>query len=172
MMPSCDHTGVPGFAGLIHFHSSTTSGSAAWISWRTVLRASPRRSAILAIRFEISFDADWPGLAPDCFMFASWKVQTTFIGNPAARPAPDSRRPAEGNKFADPTVPQVQAAPGENSYDQRNRRARRVCDPQMGGQRPAELAPPPGCGEDRRLRDKVEHHQGAFRNEHGADGRL
>src|SRR5262249_55996357 len=28
MMPLCDQTGVPGFVGFTHFHSSTTSGSA------------------------------------------------------------------------------------------------------------------------------------------------
>src|SRR2546421_443418 len=147
MMPSCDHTGVPGFAGLIHFHSSTTSGSAALMSWRMLLRVFPRQSASSAIRFEISFDADWPGLAPDCFMFASWKVQTSFSGNPAAGPAPASPGPGEGNKLADPTVPQVQPAPGENSCDQGNRGARGVWDPQRGGHRPAEIAGQHDCGE-------------------------
>src|SRR5438034_1958181 len=51
---------------------------------------------------------------------------------------------------------QVQAAPGENSYDQWNRRARRVSDPQMSGHRAAEIAGHQNCGEDRRLRDKVQ----------------
>jgi hypothetical protein len=32
MMPSCDHTGVPGLFGFTHFHSSTTSGSASLMS--------------------------------------------------------------------------------------------------------------------------------------------
>src|SRR5882724_13414502 len=154
MMPSCDQTGVP-----IHFHSSTTSGSASLTSLRMLLRVSPRQSASSAIRFEMSSDADWPWLAPDFFMLASWKFQTAFIRHAAARPAPDSRRPAERNKLADATVPQVQAAPGENSYDQRNRRACRVCDPQMSGHRAAEIAGHHDCGKDRRLRDKIEHHQ-------------
>src|SRR5437763_5134571 len=65
MMPSCDHT------GFIHFHSSTTSGSACLMSLRILLRVSPRQSASSAIRCEISCDADWPGLAPDFFMFSS-----------------------------------------------------------------------------------------------------
>src|SRR2546422_4747898 len=58
-----------------------------------------------------------------------------------------SRRPAEGNKLADAAVPQVQAAPGENSCDRRNRGARRVCDPQMSGHRAAEIAGHDDCGE-------------------------
>src|SRR5262252_3735198 len=60
MIPSCDHVGVPGFAGFAHFHSSTTSGSASLISVRILLRVSPRQSPIAAIRFEMRSDADWP----------------------------------------------------------------------------------------------------------------
>src|SRR3989441_6998857 len=66
MMPSCDQIGVP-----IHFHSSTTSGSASLMSLRILLRVSPRQSPSLAILFEMSSDADWPWLAPDFFMFSS-----------------------------------------------------------------------------------------------------
>jgi hypothetical protein len=44
-----------------------------------------------------------------------------------------SRRPAEGNEFADAAVPQVQAAPSESPDDHRNRRARCVSDPQVSG---------------------------------------
>src|SRR5947199_2685686 len=66
MMPSCDQTGVP-----IHFHSSTTSGSASLMSLRILLRVSPRQSPSSAILFEMSSDADWPWLAPDFFMFSS-----------------------------------------------------------------------------------------------------
>src|SRR2546428_3490837 len=65
MMPSCDQIGVP-----IHFHSSTTSGSASLMSLRTLLRVSPRQSPSSAILFEMSSDADWPWLAPDFFMFS------------------------------------------------------------------------------------------------------
>src|SRR5206468_7538499 len=74
MMPSCDQTGVP-----IHFHSSTTSGSASLMSLRILLRVSPRQSPSSAILFEMSSDADWPWLAPDFFMFSSWKFQIYFI---------------------------------------------------------------------------------------------
>src|ERR1700724_1000088 len=163
MMPSCDQTGVPGLVGFTHFHSSTTSGSAFLMSLRILLRVSPRQSPSSAILFEMRSDDDWPWLAPDFFMFSSWKFQIhqSYSG-----------RSAEGNKLADATVPQVQAAPGEDSDNQRNRRTRRVCDPQMSGHRAAEIAGHEDCGEDRRLRDKVEHHQGAFRNDNRDDGRF
>src|SRR5258708_39199195 len=65
MMPSCDQIGVP-----IHFHSSTTSGSASLMSLRILLRVSPRQSPSSAILFEMSSDADSPWLAPDFFMFS------------------------------------------------------------------------------------------------------
>src|SRR5437667_1226694 len=104
MMPSCDQIGVP-----IHFHSSTTSGSACLMSLRILLRVLPRQPPSSAILFEMSSDADWPWLAPDCFMFSPNKCQI-YLSH--------SRRPAEGNKLADAAVPQVQTAPGENSYDQ------------------------------------------------------
>src|SRR6266571_823140 len=65
-MPSCDQIGVP-----IHFHPSTTSGSASLMSVRILLRVSPRQSPSSAILCEISCDADWPWLAPDFFMVSS-----------------------------------------------------------------------------------------------------
>src|SRR6267142_170720 len=74
MMPSCDQIGVP-----IHFHSSTTSGSAFLMSMRILLRVSPRQSPSSAILFEVSSDAGCPWLAPDFFMFSSWKFQIYFI---------------------------------------------------------------------------------------------
>src|ERR1035438_6954265 len=74
MMPSCDQIGVP-----LHFHSSTTSGSASLMSLRILLRVSPRQSPSSAILFEIRSDADWPWLASDFFMFPSLKFQIYFI---------------------------------------------------------------------------------------------
>src|SRR5712664_1958348 len=74
MMPSCDQIGVP-----IHFHSSTTSGSASLMSLRILLRVFPRQSPSSAILLEMSSDADWPWLAPDFFMFSSYKFQRYFI---------------------------------------------------------------------------------------------
>ena len=65
MMPLCDQTGVP-----IHFHSSTTSGSAPLMSLRILPRVFPRHSEIGDL-FEMSPDADWPWLAPDFFMLSS-----------------------------------------------------------------------------------------------------
>src|SRR5438105_145272 len=50
MMPSCDHTGVP-----IHFNSSTTCGSASWISARIRAKVFPRQSASPAILSSINF---------------------------------------------------------------------------------------------------------------------
>src|SRR5207248_5026805 len=66
MMPSCDQTGVP-----IHFHSSTTSGSACLMSVRILPRVFPRQSPSSVILFEMSSAADWPWLAPDFFMVSS-----------------------------------------------------------------------------------------------------
>src|SRR5437868_15441201 len=71
MMPSWDQTGVP-----IHFHSSTTSGSASLMSLRILRRVSPRQSPSSASLFEISSDADWPWLAPDSFMLSSSHSKT------------------------------------------------------------------------------------------------
>src|ERR1700688_2817631 len=73
MMPSCDQTGVP-----IHFHSSTTSGSACLMSLRILLRVAPRQSPSSAILFEMSSDADWPWLAPAVFMYSSWIPDISF----------------------------------------------------------------------------------------------
>src|SRR5665811_2100351 len=79
MIPSCDQTGVPGVEGFTHFNSSTASGSASLMSLRILLRVSPRQSPSSAIVFEMSSDADWPWLAPDFFMFSSWKFQICCI---------------------------------------------------------------------------------------------
>src|ERR1041385_2721113 len=74
MIPSCDQTGVP-----IHFHSSTTSGSASWMSRRIRPRVFPRQSPRAAIFWEMRADGDWPRLAPDFFMFSSYKFRIYFI---------------------------------------------------------------------------------------------
>src|SRR5664279_3217779 len=99
MMPPCDHTGVP-----IHFHSSTTSGSAFLMSLRILLRVSPRQSPSSAILVEMSSDADWPWLASDVFMLSSWKRPHIVLwrSNDAALlprgqvKAPSSRQSREG----------------------------------------------------------------------------
>src|SRR5215510_2609680 len=51
--PSCDQTGVP-----LHFHSSTTSGSAALISARSRASISPLQSSSSAILASMSSDGD------------------------------------------------------------------------------------------------------------------
>src|SRR5262245_19139187 len=66
MMPSCDQTRVP-----IHFHSSTTSGSAALMSVRILRKVSARQSPSSAMRLSISAEADWPSVEPDLFMCSS-----------------------------------------------------------------------------------------------------
>src|SRR5262245_21902448 len=71
MMPSCDHTGVPGFAAFTHFHSSTTSGSASLMSLRILLKVLPRQSPSSAILLSISTDADWLSVESDFFISCS-----------------------------------------------------------------------------------------------------
>ena len=46
MIPACDHSGTPNieFDGFLHFTSSTTSGSACLMSFRTRSSVSPRQS--------------------------------------------------------------------------------------------------------------------------------
>src|SRR5205823_8524136 len=80
MMPSCDQTGVP-----IHFHSSTTSGSASLISLRILLRVFPRQSPSSAILFEMCSDADGPWLAADSFMFSPYLSRLVPLTPPGGR---------------------------------------------------------------------------------------
>src|SRR5499426_305692 len=56
MIPACDHTGTP-----LHFHSSTTSGSACLIRVRTRASVSPRQSLSSLILASISRDGEPPG---------------------------------------------------------------------------------------------------------------
>src|SRR6266568_8594534 len=53
MMPSCSHTGTP-----LHFHSSTTSGSACLIRARTWASVLPLQSSSSLILASISCDGD------------------------------------------------------------------------------------------------------------------
>src|SRR5246127_4771934 len=53
--PSCDHTGTP-----LHFHSSTTSGSACLMSARTRASVLPRQSSSSLILASISREGDSP----------------------------------------------------------------------------------------------------------------
>src|SRR6058998_4118570 len=109
MMPSCDQTGVPGDEDFIHFHSSTTLGSAALMSVRILLRVFPRQSPSSAILFEMSSDADWPWLAPDFFMFSSYKFQVVDVRpgltEPAIRNDDPNRRALERGRRRDIVEP-------------------------------------------------------------------
>src|ERR1700731_1701558 len=93
MMPPCDQTGVP-----IHFHSSTTSGSASLMSLRILLRVSPRQSPSSAILFEMSSEADWPWLAPETLACADAPCAGT--GRSRDRPLGTRRRSASGRRGA------------------------------------------------------------------------
>src|SRR3984893_17699552 len=93
MMPSCDQIGVP-----IHFHSSTTSGSASLMSLRILLRVSPRQSPSSAILFEMSSEADWPWLAPEILACADAPCAGT--GELRDRPFGTRRRSASGRRGA------------------------------------------------------------------------
>src|SRR6516162_4636086 len=55
IIPACDHTGTP-----LHFHSSTTSGSACLMRLRTRASVSPRQSLSSLILASISSDGDSP----------------------------------------------------------------------------------------------------------------
>src|SRR3954465_13852345 len=58
MSPSCDHTGVPGEEAFAHFHSSTISGSASWISSRIRFWTEPRQSPSSRMRSSILWEAE------------------------------------------------------------------------------------------------------------------
>src|ERR1700721_2596648 len=56
-IPPCDHTGTP-----LHFHSSTTSGSACLMRARTWASVSPRQSFNSLILASISREGDSPAV--------------------------------------------------------------------------------------------------------------
>src|SRR5450755_4199519 len=64
MPPSCSHTGVP-----IHFHSSTTSGSASLMRARILASVLPLQSPNSAIRSLISLEAGLPAGFALLFIF-------------------------------------------------------------------------------------------------------
>src|SRR5262245_52536459 len=66
MIPSCSHTGTPRieFDGFLHFTSSTTSGSASLMSFRTRASVSPRQSLSALILASISREGEAPALLP------------------------------------------------------------------------------------------------------------
>src|SRR4029453_14195271 len=58
MPPLWDQTGVPGEDSFLHFHSSTTSGSASWMSARIRFSAEPRQSPSSRMRPSIICEAE------------------------------------------------------------------------------------------------------------------
>src|SRR4051794_27681114 len=63
-MPPWDQTGVP-----LHFHSSTISGSASWMSSRTFASVFPRQSPSSLILSSINAEAD--SIRTELFMYTS-----------------------------------------------------------------------------------------------------
>src|SRR5205809_2922500 len=94
MIPACDHTGTP-----LHFHSSTTSGSACLMRIRTRASVSPRQSPSSLILASISRE----GESPPCpsfeplflffmvvvafFMISRWPLRS-LLSDGASPPAP------------------------------------------------------------------------------------
>src|SRR6185295_5977851 len=91
MPPSWDHTGVP-----IHFHSSTTSGSACLISLRIRARVFPRQSPSSAILFVMSSEADGPSPAAD-FFFTVPSTRPNGLGRQANHGPAAAARPSQRN---------------------------------------------------------------------------
>src|SRR4029077_3906550 len=87
MIPSCDHMGVP-----IHFHSSTTSGSASLMSLRILLKVSPRQSPSSAILLSISSDGDLPSVELDLFMLSSFLILRECLRTTHSRVVTSPRR--------------------------------------------------------------------------------
>ena len=58
MPPLWDQTGVPGEDSFTHFHSSTTSGSASWMSLRIRFSTGPRPSPSSRMRWSIIGEAE------------------------------------------------------------------------------------------------------------------
>src|SRR5712691_2564764 len=72
MIPACDHTGTP-----LHFHSSTTSGSACLMRLRTRASVSPRQSLSSLILASISPEGEsppFPSSAPLLLVFMVMSV--------------------------------------------------------------------------------------------------
>src|ERR1700733_5158638 len=83
MPPSWDHTGVP-----IHFHSSTTSGSASVMRARMLANVSPLQSPNSAIFSLISLEAALPVALPVALptAFDSLFIFLPFLGDRPALP--------------------------------------------------------------------------------------
>src|SRR5436305_9915948 len=74
IIPACDHTGTP-----LHFHSSTTSGSACLIRVRTLASVSPRQSLNSLILASISSEAPSPPFPTFDELFAFFVIVFAFF---------------------------------------------------------------------------------------------
>src|SRR5688500_10937366 len=79
MIPSCDQTGV------LHFHSSVTSGSACLISARSRASSSPRQSPSSAILVSMSSDAEPALFATAGFLVDDFAELRAFAADAAER---------------------------------------------------------------------------------------
>src|SRR5262245_4676909 len=90
MIPACDHTGTP-----LHFHSSTTSGSARLMRIRTRASVSPRQSPSSLILASISREAEFSPF-PSFEPFLSFMNFVAFFIVVVARPLAADRQSALG----------------------------------------------------------------------------
>src|SRR5215831_3631934 len=74
MMPACSHTGTP-----LHFHSSTTSGSACFMRVRTRASISPRQSLSSLILASISCAGEAPPFPSFAPLFLCFMVVVAFF---------------------------------------------------------------------------------------------
>src|SRR6476661_463171 len=109
MMPPCDHTGTPR-----HFHSSTTSGSAALIRARSRASVLPRQSPSSAILASINSDGD-SSLEPlffmssprSCHLLGRRRHLATYGSTNEYRPLNSSRVPHGIAASRSPSLPPI-----------------------------------------------------------------
>src|SRR2546427_7064978 len=85
MIPACDHTGTP-----LHFHSSTTSGSACLMRIRTRASVSPRQSLSSLILASISPEGESPPFPSVEPLFLVFMVVVAFFMVVVSRPSLES----------------------------------------------------------------------------------
>src|SRR5262245_63710201 len=86
MIPACDHTGTP-----LHFHSSTTSGSACLMRLRTRASISPRQSLSSLILASMSREGEIPPCPAFEPLFLFFMAVVTFLLVLVARPSLEYR---------------------------------------------------------------------------------
>src|SRR5258705_3266688 len=86
IIPACDHTGTP-----LHFHSSTTSGSACLMRFRTRASVSPRQSLSSLILPSISREGESPPVPSFEPLFFFFMGVVAFFMVVVARPSLEYR---------------------------------------------------------------------------------